>query len=137
MFSMPYLVRVSSPCKLYEINNRDDKIGCNRQEKCNGKLLVDSVAECHRCLAAGARRTFSEHVRSVCLSACEVTQHVHVAVADDQLSAPATDEVSNCLDLRQRALSSLPALPQTIAFDQPTTRRTAGTDRGVARLSGT
>lgn len=62
---------------------------------------------------------------------------MHVAVADDQLSAPATDEVSNCLHLRQRALSSLPALPQTIAFNQPTTRTTADTDRGVARLSGT
>lgn len=84
---------------------------------------MDSVGECHRCLAAGADvRSVSMSGLSVCLSACEVTQHVHVAVADDQLSAPATDEVSNCLHLRQRALSSLPALPQTIAFNQPTTR---------------
>lgn len=55
------------------------------------------------------RRAISEHVRRVCLSVCLSvrSQHVHVAVADDRLSARATDDLPNCLHLRQRALSSI------------------------------
>lgn len=63
---------------------------------------------------------------------------MHVAVADDRLSARATDDVSNCLHLRQRALSSIlrfhkqsPSISQPLAELQ--TRTDAKLDYFLAR----